>query len=311
VVPRPARPADRVAPAHAEGPRERPFSASCDPMFLYHAASHDAAAQAMLSAIRRRDGIVVVTGPAGIGKTIVCRAVLEQLDWRTFGALVSASFATPEDLVKAMLVGFGVISPAELRLGHVRHAGSLVLGSVLREFVSTLAPLDGFAVVIVDSAENLSAPALELLGGLCDTRPGGRRLMQIVLAGRPALSKLLRGPAGSAASRHVVARATIGPLDRAELAGYVAHGLDLSGAHPHVTFDAAAIDRLGTLSAGVPRTVNVIANRAVDLALAAASSTVDAPTLDRAAADRGIGPPDFGRRLGIAPVTRRLRRLFC
>src|SRR5262249_14305061 len=61
---------------------EPPFSAAPDLKFLYHGDAHDSAAQGLLSAIGRHDRLIVLTGPSGVGKTMLCRALLEQLDRR-------------------------------------------------------------------------------------------------------------------------------------------------------------------------------------------------------------------------------------
>src|SRR5207237_5228696 len=74
------------------GLREKPFSLSSDPKFLYQSASHARVAQDLLRAIRQHDGIVVVTGESGIGKTTMCRGVVEQLDRRTLTSFVVEPF---------------------------------------------------------------------------------------------------------------------------------------------------------------------------------------------------------------------------
>src|SRR5438034_938504 len=66
--PKPARPTlyDAIAPRLEEaityetfyGLREKPFTLSTDPKFLYHSTTHDRVAQELLSAIRRRDALV-------------------------------------------------------------------------------------------------------------------------------------------------------------------------------------------------------------------------------------------------------------
>ena len=66
------------------GLREKPFSLSTDPRFLYKSAAHAGTFEDLLLAIRRREGLIVLTGDIGTGKTTLCKAVLEQLDRKTF-----------------------------------------------------------------------------------------------------------------------------------------------------------------------------------------------------------------------------------
>ena len=67
---------------------EKPFNLTPDPKCLYKSESHGNAFDLLQYAIRRREGFVVITGDIGTGKTTLCRAILEQLDHRTFTALV-------------------------------------------------------------------------------------------------------------------------------------------------------------------------------------------------------------------------------
>jgi type II secretory pathway predicted ATPase ExeA len=64
---------------------DKPFSLSADPRFLYKSRSHAPAFENLLAAIRRREGLVVLTGDIGTGKTTLCRSVLAHLDRKTFG----------------------------------------------------------------------------------------------------------------------------------------------------------------------------------------------------------------------------------
>ena len=89
---------------------EKPFSLTPDPKYLYRSESHANAFELLQYAIRRREGFVVVTGDIGTGKTTLCRALLEQIDRRTFSALVLNPFLSEDDLLKLILQDF--VDPA-------------------------------------------------------------------------------------------------------------------------------------------------------------------------------------------------------
>src|ERR671932_1901890 len=92
------------------GLTEKPFSLTPDPKFLYRSESHANAFDLLKYAIHRREGFVVVTGDIGTGKTTVCRALLEQIDRTTFTSLVLNPFVSVEELLREVLLDFGVIS---------------------------------------------------------------------------------------------------------------------------------------------------------------------------------------------------------
>src|SRR5688572_11082236 len=127
---------------------EKPFSLSPDPRFLYRSRSHAPVLQDLVAAIRRREGLIVLTGDIGTGKTTLCRAVIERLDQKTFATFVPDPFVTREDLLKTMLIDFGVMSVDDLVKGRLNGASRPDLGFPLYEFLRSLERLDAFAVLV-------------------------------------------------------------------------------------------------------------------------------------------------------------------
>src|SRR5450755_520625 len=113
---------------------EKPFSLSPDPKYLYRSHSHANAFELLQYAIRRREGFAVVTGDIGTGKTTLCRALLEEIDRKTFTALVLDPFLSEEDLLKRILQDFGVISREELKTGRLAGISKQELIDALQDF---------------------------------------------------------------------------------------------------------------------------------------------------------------------------------
>jgi len=210
------------------GLREKPFSLASDPAFFYRSGSHAKAFEDLQSGIRRRESLSVLSGDIGTGKTTLCRAVLEELDQKTFSAFVSDPFASREDLLKVVLMDFGVMSADDLTSGRLKGASRTELSYLLYEFLGTLAPLQAFAVVFIDEAQNLSVPLLEEIRILSDS-DGRQRQLQVVLVGQLELRDKLRLPEMRQVDQRVSVRCSLGPLDLAGVAGYVAHRLDVAG----------------------------------------------------------------------------------
>ena len=61
------------------GLREKPFSLTPDPRFLFLAASHREALAHVLYGIDQGEGFIAVTGEVGTGKTTLCRTLLQRL----------------------------------------------------------------------------------------------------------------------------------------------------------------------------------------------------------------------------------------
>jgi general secretion pathway protein A len=215
---------------------------------------------------------------------MLCRAVLDQLDRRTLTSLVADPFDSAEDLLRTVLVDFGVISHDDVALGRLARASRADLSVALRDFLFSLAPLEAFAVVIIDEAQRLSIELLEEIRVIGDLG-GDEQLLQLMLVGQPALSATLEKPELRQLVRRVSARSSLGPLAGDEVAGYVTHRLGVAGTNPRVEFDDGSIARLHELSGGVPRIINLLCDRALALGQEASASTIDEQMVDSAAED--------------------------
>src|SRR5919107_5306325 len=171
---------------------EKPFSLTPDPKYLFKSASHANAFELLQYAIRRREGFVVITGDIGTGKTTLCRALLEQIDRKTFTALVLNPFLSEEDLLRLILQYFGVVSRDEIKRGRLSGVSKQELIETLNEFLLSLLPLGATAVLIIDEAQNLPRPVLEHIRILSNLETDKEKLLQIVLVGQMNLREVLR-----------------------------------------------------------------------------------------------------------------------
>jgi general secretion pathway protein A len=278
------------------GLSEKPFSLSPEPRFLYRSPAHGPAFDELHAGIRRREGLIVLTGEIGTGKTTLCRSVLRQLDRRTFSSFVADPFVSREDLLKALLVDFGVISIGDLTRGRFEGASRSDLSYPLYEFLDSLVPLQAFAVLLIDEAQNLSLPLLEEIRILSELERR-EKLLQVVLVGQPELRSSLRLPEMRQVEQRVSVRCELAPLDADGVAGYVNHRLHVAGrGEGRVGFPAPALAAIYEGSLGVPRLINRICDRALQRAYEAQSMQVEAPFVWTAIDDLGLsavaGIPD-------------------
>jgi len=274
------------------GLREKPFSLSADPRFLFRSPAHAPAFDELLAGIRRREGLIVLTGEIGTGKTTLCRSVLQHLDRRTFAAFVADPFVSREDLLKTLLADFGVISIGDLtRSGRFTGASRSDLSFLLYEFLDSLVPLQAFAVLIIDEAQNLSLPLLEEIRILSELERR-EKLLQVVLVGQPELRASLKLPQMRQVDQRVSVRCELKPLDADGVAGYVNHRLQVAGhGKQAVDFTKAALEAIHQGSSGVPRLINRICDRALQQASLSVTRQIDTHFIWTALDDLGLDGP--------------------
>jgi general secretion pathway protein A len=242
---------------------EKPFSLTPDPKYLYKSASHANAFELLQYAVRRREGFVVITGDIGTGKTTLCRALLEQIDRKTFTALVLNPFLSEEDLLRLILQEFGVVSRDEIKRGRLVGVSKQELIETLNEFLLSLQSLRAQALLIIDEAQNLPLQVLEQIRILSNLETEKEKLLQIVLVGQSNLKDLLHKPELRQLDQRVSIRYDLKPLSQDETFAYVQHRLSVAGGGAAVSFAPKALSRIHRYTAGIPRLINLLCDRAL------------------------------------------------
>ncbi|MBS0555976.1 MAG: AAA family ATPase [Proteobacteria bacterium] len=259
------------------GLKEAPFSITPDPRYVFLSERHRDALAHLLYGIGKggSGGFVQLTGEVGTGKTTLCRLLMEQLPENTRVALVLNPKLSPVELLETIC--------EELKLDIAGKKGSL------KSLVDTLNIylLDAYAqglrvVLIVDEAQELSIESLEQVRLLTNLETPTQKLLQIILLGQPELRDKLHQPELRQLAQRITARYHLMPLDRAETEGYVRHRVAVAGA-ARSPFSRLGLRALYKRSGGVPRVINVIADRALMAGFAREQESLGERLVDRAA----------------------------
>ena len=286
------------APAYEQfyGFAQPPFTLTPDPRFLYRSESHGEAIAQLLQAIRRKEGFIILTGDIGTGKTTSCRALLEQLDSSTFTSLVLNPFLTIEELLREVLLDFGVVSREAVRSGRIATASKHELISTLHDFLLSLMPIHGSAVLIIDEAQHISSPVLEQIRIISNLETNESKLLQIVLVGQLNLLDALANADMRQLDQRISIRAKLKPLNREEVEAYIAHRLWVARASSAVTFDTEALDLAHLLTGGIPRIINLLCDRCLMLGAQMRVHRVTPAMVEESAGNLGLKLPAGARR---------------
>ena len=265
------------------GLREPPFSITPDPRFVYLSERHRDALAHLVYGVGQGggSGFVQLTGEVGTGKTTLSRLLLEQLPENARVALILNPLLSPVELLEAIC--------EELQLDLADRRGNIkALVDALNVFL-----LDAYAsglrvVLIIDEAQNLSAAALEQVRLLTNLETPTQKLLQIILLGQPELREQLARPELRQLAQRITARYHLDPLDAQESEVYLRHRWAVAGGG-RFPFTRAALRRLHQRAGGVPRLLNVIADRALLAGYARGEQPISPRLLDHAA-DEVLAP---------------------
>ena len=280
------------------GLTEKPFSITPDPRYLFLSERHAEALAHLLYGIDDAGGFVQLTGEVGTGKTTMVRSLLGQLPAHADVALILNPRVTPEEFLGAIADELHLEVPASAR-GSVKAVVDL-----LNRFLLDAHARGRRVVVIVDEAQQLSADVLEQVRLLTNLETETKKLLQVILVGQPELRDVLARNDLRQLAQRITGRYHLDPLSKSESAAYVRHRLRVAGATTEV-FSPAAIKELHRLAHGVPRLVNVIADRALLGAYAGEQHRVTAALVRRAAGEvhgRAVSPAWLPWALGALGV---------
>jgi general secretion pathway protein A len=272
-----------------------PFTLTPDPRFLYRSESHDEAITLLHQAIRRKEGFIVLTGDIGTGKTTICRALMEQLDTATFTSLILNPFLSVEELLREVLLDFGVVSREAVRSGRLANATKHELISTLHEFLLSLMAIKGSAVFIIDEAQHLSPQVLEQIRIISNLETNEAKLLQIVLVGQLNLLDVLADAELRQLDQRISIRAALKPLTREEVEAYIAHRLSVARGSTSVQFEPDAIDLVHRFTGGVPRIINLICDRSLMAGQNARVHRITTGLIEEAAHNLGLKLPQAPR----------------
>ena len=280
------------------GLTEKPFSITPDPRYLFLSERHAEALAHLLYGIDDAGGFVQLTGEVGTGKTTMVRSLLSQLPAHADVALILNPRVTPEEFLGAIADELHLAVPESAR-GSVKAVVDL-----LNKFLLDAHARGRRVVVIVDEAQQLSADVLEQVRLLTNLETETKKLLQVILVGQPELRDVLARNDLRQLAQRITGRYHLDPLSKSESAAYVRHRLRVAGATTEV-FSPAAIKELHRLAHGVPRLVNVVADRALLGAYAGEQHRVTAALVRRAAGEvhgRTVAPAWLPWALGALTV---------
>ncbi len=257
------------------GLNEPPFAITPDPRYIYLSGRHEDALAHLLYGIGQggSGGFVQLTGEVGTGKTTLCRCLLEQVPEKTRIALILNPMLKPRDLLQAIC--------DELRLQHGRSDSSRELVNRLYAHLLEAHGNGERVVLVIDEAQNMSRDALEQVRLLTNLETHTDKLLQIILLGQPELRELLARQELRQLAQRITARYHLQPLDSDETEAYVRHRLAVAGCKRPL-FNRASYKALYQLSGGVPRLINILADRALLGAYASDVQTVNAVLVKQA-----------------------------
>jgi type II secretory pathway predicted ATPase ExeA len=173
--------------------------------------------------------------------------MLEQLQDSARAVLIFQSECTSREFIEYILHDLGV---------DVTGMGLVAMHGKLNEILFEELMKGKRFVLVVDEAQNLADSVLETVRMLSNFETHNAKLLQIVLAGQPALAAKLAQPNMSQLRQRVSVLSTLQPFTPEDTRLYIEHRLRVAGFTGETLFEPASIRLIARQSKGIPRNIN-------------------------------------------------------
>jgi type II secretory pathway predicted ATPase ExeA len=259
------------------GLSHRPFSAIPLVQQYYPAESIEQARQSLVRVVERAEGVGLVVGSAGTGKTLLCQALAEHFqDQLRVVLLTSARISTRRALLQSILfelkLPFRNLEEGEMRLA-------------LMDYLEPTESCPHGMLLILDEAHTVPARLLEEVRLLSNLVRHGEARVRLILAGSSLLEQRLAHPRLESFHQRIATRCYLLSFHRREVARYVRQVIDQAGGDSDSLLTDDALSAIARLTDGIPRLVNQLADHALLLAFMAKNRQIDVHQVEEAWAD--------------------------
>lgn len=239
------------------GLAEAPFRITPQTAWFYAGAQRGALLDALLYAIAHDEGIIKISGEVGVGKTMLCRMLIERLPADAQVIYLSNPSLSPDALLQTIALELGIANTQPL--------------TVLREIEQAL--IERYqagkrVVAIIDEAHAMPRESLEQIRLLSNLESADRKLLQLVLFGQTELDELLALREIRSLQDRITQHFSLGPLAEPDVASYLRHRLEAAGYRGPDLFNGRVARLIAHASRGLTRRINILADKTLMAAFA-------------------------------------------
>ena len=252
---------------------EMPFSIVPNSRYLFLSQRHQEAMQNLQAGLGEGGGFAMLTGEVGTGKTTVAKAMLSSLDSHTQAGLILNPTFSNTDLLEAICDEFEIDYPQQASLKQLSQAIHYFLLDSHAEGIQTL--------LVIDEAQHLAADVLEQLRLLTNLETDSRKLLKVLLVGQPELQQHLQTTQLRQLAQRITGRYHLLPLNIQETGKYIEFRLETAGGG-QMLFSNRSVKVIAQYTLGIPRLINLVCDKALQLAFHDGEPTPSNDTVNKA-----------------------------
>ena len=260
--------------------KEEPFNTTANPRFFYQSPMHSIALGKTEFIVDAKKGLTIVFGDTGYGKSTLARLLHGKFKEKGYISvlLTNPNYPTTNSLLRTIIQEFQLPKTAKAFKENL----DIFKGYLFHQAVTQSKTV----VLIIDEAQTLRIPLLELLRQIINYETNDMKLLQLVLFSQEQLRAKLAHPLARNFRSRIAMASTLEAMGQHEHAEMIDFRWRVASGNQQHPFTPEALEAIYVYSKGMPREACIIADNALLAAFLAGRKVVDKQTVDSAYKDR-------------------------
>jgi general secretion pathway protein A len=260
--------------------KEEPFTTTANPRFFYQSPMHSIALGKTEFIVDAKKGLTIVFGDTGYGKSTLARLLHGKFKEKGYISvlLTNPNYPTTNSLLRTIIQEFQLPKTAKAFKENL---------DIFKSYLYQQAVTQSKTVVlIIDEAQTLRIPLLELLRQIINYETNDMKLLQLVLFSQEQLRAKLAHPLARNFRSRIAMASTLEAMGQHEHAEMIDFRWRVASGNQQHPFTPEAVEAIYIYSKGMPREACIIADNALLAAFLSGKALVDKDTVDAAYKDR-------------------------
>ena len=260
--------------------KEEPFNTTANPRFFFLSPIHSVALGKTEFTVDAKKGLTIVFGDTGTGKSTLARLLHQKfLDKGYISVLLTnPNYPTTNSLLRTIIQEFQLPKTAKSYKDNL---------DIFKMFLYTEAvEKKKNIVLIIDEAQTLRLPLLELLRQLINFETNEQKLLQLVLFPQEEFRNKLTHPMARNFRSRVSMASTLDKMGLPEITEMIDFRWRVASGNQAHPFSSDAVQSLYIHSEGIPREACILADNSLLLAFLQRRQTIEKEIVEIAANDR-------------------------
>src|SRR6266568_5275311 len=262
--------------------KEEPFSTTANPRFFYLSPMHSISLGKTEFTVDAQKGLTIVFGDTGYGKSTLARLLHGKFKEKGYISvlLTNPSYPTTNSLLRTII--------QEFELEKTSKAYKENLDIFKTHLYQQAVTNKKTVVLIIDEAQTLRIPLLELLRQIINYETNDMKLLQLVLFSQEQLRAKLAHPLARNFRSRIAMASTLEAMGQHEHAEMIDFRWRVASGNQQHPFTPDAVEAIYIYSKGMPREACIIADNSLLAAFLSGKTLVDKDTVDATYKDRVI-----------------------